>query len=376
MFDNYCVRNVTQQFNSLTPYGENLCISARKGFKKFDYTWNLSNKNIFGLQNHFQGIVRRGSYLFISGGNNKEKKAQLIIAKVGSEEKYTDYLRSNILKVSNRVNYIKFPYRKDSTIKSIDITVGPNWHAGGISNSGDILVIPLEEFRKDNKHKISSAILVYDISNPENPHRIEKACITSGREGRDAGSSFIYRLDNGKFIIGVRASHVQGVEESLDLYISKSDNIEDGLEENMITAKYSEVSKLSLGQSMGIVKDCESGQLFLLIMETIDISNHVYRRFTLQGHNMAYLHKISFNLDSHNPLVVSEFKEGVYHIDKNLGKASINTFGNFGAAAGINVNSNNEMSILSAAHFRTFNIYHLKGRMIKLKEFYPSVAVP
>ncbi|MBF0300043.1 MAG: hypothetical protein HQK51_15070 [Oligoflexia bacterium] len=402
---NYCVKDVEDQFSKLDASNSTEIAVKAKGESCFDLSYTRSIFNKFGYQNHFQGIVRlKDNHLVISGGDQGPDKAKLFIFQLNDQPENLQSLKSNVTHTTGCLGADNVCFNhKDKLVKSIDITVKANWHAGGISNSGDILVVPIEEFRNDKKHNISSAILFYDMSNPLKPRKIEKASILTGREGRDAGSSFIHKLPDGRFIIGVRASHTIEDKECIDMYISKTQNIDDGFNDMISDCNIDEIGKIGFGQGMTIVEECakenekenekEKGkntkkQLYLITSEKIGGDDFNFGRIIkhlsiskgiLMGYDTLHLHKINLDLQGSDTgsdtdkerlaITVSEIEgadKNKKYVTKRLGYVDGSTFGNMAAASTITVGSDNKMRPLTAAHHR---LKLDSTRAIKIKQY-------
>jgi hypothetical protein len=97
------------------------------------------------------------------------------------------------------------------------------WHAGGISLLGDILAVPLES---DTRSKI----VFLHMLDPENPTQLD--CEIKRTNIASAGAVALARLVNGKFVCAVWREVKKKPKGRLDFYVSKTDDIREGFEEN------------------------------------------------------------------------------------------------------------------------------------------------
>lgn len=363
-FQNYCVNGVEKQFEELQVEGTKICLEASCGFESNQYTKEIFNE--LGFNNHLQGIARKGNYIFVSGGNGKIPKADLFIAKVGSQDKTIDEtisLCENVTVKSGGDNEIyTFENNVDKVLTSIDITSGPknqNWHGGGLSQSGDLLVVPVEEWRKN--YGYSSSILFMDIKNPAKP-RLMKS-LTIERESSDAGASFVHRLSDGKWVVGVVTKDKRiNDNQGLELYFSKSNSLMDGFQKSPILLDNETNLKSHYGQGMGLVEDCDSKNLYLI---TFDNKNVI--PYFPEDTNKAYLYKFSLQNDAKKSASLELISE------KNFGKSGTKSFGHFRAATGVEVGKDNNLRILSSNFFRysiqTDYSEEDSMRVLKLQEY-------
>jgi hypothetical protein len=286
----------------------------------------------FGWENHFQGIqrLRNSEYLVVSGGILSKKLGHLFVVKLESRAGKTDYgsnLGGGLFK--------KIPSR-DRIISRIDVGDKTRWHPGGMTQLGDILVVPVE----DNNKTHSSLILFFDFSDPENP---KKLSVVIDRPHDEAGNVGMERLRDGRFLV---SAHSGGV---IDFYYSKSTRIEDGFEERKTRWEPPQGIDVT-GQSGHLVRQCD-GRLFFL-----SARNDGKFAPVLNGKDWLSLFEIRgvHGTPSDAPVVT------------DLGRTHFECKGycNFNAATGIYVGDDRRVRIYSAPHFR-----NLAGTVFKLAEF-------
>jgi hypothetical protein len=175
-------------------------------FTRSRYTTALENE--LGLNNHFQGFVRLGRHLVISGGDPHRPAAELYVVRMESR-KVTQPFRSNLWKST-------LPPDADRAVARIQVDTGL-WHAGGIDATGDLLAVPLEGGTK------KSRVVFYDFTDPEAPARIEGAVIE--RTVGSAGAVGLAQREDGRFVVAVcRADS----PPRFDFYLSHTAELTDG----------------------------------------------------------------------------------------------------------------------------------------------------
>ncbi|MBF0316191.1 MAG: hypothetical protein HQK50_16570 [Oligoflexia bacterium] len=363
LYQNRCIDDVEKQFTEVQYEGEKSCIGADKGFCNSKYT--LRKNNRFGLNNHFQGIARNGPYLYISGGDSKDLSGDLFIAKMESQQSNPNI--NNQICTTHTPHesddaFEKFIQHSDRIFDKIDITQDPAWHGGGLFLSGNLLVVPVEEWRRG--HGLASKILFYDVSTPDRPKLIPSATIT--RKHHDAGAAFVHRLPNGHYIAGMSAKGVKGMNPSeLHLHYSRSKNIVDGFHKKYYTPSFADNKSISFGQSLGIMEDCKTHELYMITMKNKNLIPYFTR-----GKNALALYKLTFNEGLNHAPSVS------FIAKRFLEKTNLWGYGNFDAAASVEVSSDHKLRIISANFYR-HPLYGLsKGavgsQFIRMQEFHPE----
>ncbi|MBF0297815.1 MAG: hypothetical protein HQK51_03800 [Oligoflexia bacterium] len=368
-FQNNCVKNVEKQVNNLSNGGEKLCLEAQNGFSGLEYTIELFNYNPIGIENHFQGIVRKGGYIYLSGSDQNSGQARIWVGQVSGYKEENQVLSSNIKSENSSINYYNYN-TDDKIIKGINVTIEPSWHVGGLSLLGDLLAVPVEEYRESEGYDLYSSVLFFDVRDSANPRLIKKANILS-RPGRDAGSSFLHRLADGRFIVGLGTTHINN--NYLDIYVSKTTNIQDGFQEQPLPIPQVELSNIVRSQGMGMVVDCDTKENYLIVTDT-EGGGTITRDGIYSATNLLRLYKLTFhkeNPDIDNSPIVRVHSED--RGQKMLEVININAYSHFAAAAGIVTNKNNELLILASNHYRFYNLRAPTKRIIKVKEYRGSL---
>ena len=182
---NPAVRDVPASFRRIRQRGHYLAAwDGDKVFTKDRYTSSLQNQ--LGLGNHFQGLVRLGRYIVLSGGDPHRPAGELYVVRMDSR-KVTQPFRSNLWKST-------LPPEEDLAVLRVQVD-STLWHAGGLDASGDVVVVPLEG------ETANSRVVFYDFSDPEQPALIKPATID--RTVNKASAAALTQLDDGRFVLAV-----------------------------------------------------------------------------------------------------------------------------------------------------------------------------
>jgi hypothetical protein len=215
---NHIVPDVESAFARISIQADHLAahdgdLFARK--RKFRYT-HVNRKGVNAARNHFQGLqrLRKGKYLVISGGDVTEAVSHLFIARMGSRRAKGPW-GSNLL-------FSIRPDKSDRIVKTVPLNK-KFWHAGGLSLLGDILAVPLES-------KTKSKIAFLHMLDPESPTFLD-CDINRPRVGK-AGAVALGTLTDGRVVCAVWREVGEKPKGRLDFYLSETDDIRDGFEED------------------------------------------------------------------------------------------------------------------------------------------------
>lgn len=297
-----CPFNVKEQFEKLSSHGKDIPIKVEKGvFLKWSYTNRALNG--LGIDNHFQSIQKLpGENNFVlTGSDIGEKRGDLIIINKG--------------KIIKREPLGKYPY----------------WHPGGTQLLGDILALPIEEYKKTEVGQI----YFYDFKDVTNPKKLQ---VMIDVPKTKAGAVLFYRLPDGKYLIGSYNM------SKIDFYFSNTSYLLDGFEK---TPRFTyERKKFDLGQSqpfefgaqnINIIRQCD-GKLFMIFFNNLGKAAPV-----LNGEDQALLFSLDFNAKVNPVSLIS--KRGFY-----CGRGC-----NFAAAAGAYLDNLGRLYIYSSPHYLSFH---------------------
>jgi len=185
-------------FSRLPTKGRAFTVAGGDGYFRDHRAWRYSDRDAPGrnrADNHFQGVQRMGDTLIISAGDWNEPAAHLLV--VALEE------GDEGLPVGGRLE----------KVFAID-TVRP--HAGGIQRLGELLGVPLEG-GGDGR----SEVRFLRVANPRSPAFVggDSAIVRRNPKASAVGMS---RLPDGRLLIGVAWS------DFLDLYLTKTARVQDG----------------------------------------------------------------------------------------------------------------------------------------------------
>jgi hypothetical protein len=299
-------------------------LGARDGNKFTDPRYTASFKNNGGLGNHFQGIVRLGKHVVISGGDKHAdtRSSHLFVVEMHSRKRDEPF-RSNLWHETT-------PPEDDKVIKAIDIDKR-YWHAGGIAATGDLLAVPIE-------HESKSRIVFFDFSRPASPVQLNAVL---DRPKHAAGAVAITSLADGRLLL---AAYTGG---RLDLYLS-TDATPDGFGSPIAATIPKEFAKAGY-QGIDLVRQ-NDGALFLVgTRNTSDAAP------TVPGSDMAELWAVTLN-DSAAPVNPAALSTAsVARLTSRKFKAK-DRQANMDAGAGIYIDAAGALHLYSCYHWRQDNI--------------------
>lgn len=316
-----CLKDVEGSFNRI---GENvtpLSVWTHDFISSNMYMQKLSNK--IGLNTHFQGLVRiPGSSKFVmSGGDFYSRTGNLFVIDFASQE------GKELLEKNFSDDDTKTASEEDKFIQNVIAGSKNSWHVGGLGIMENILAVPVE-----NALAGSSVVDFYDLSNPENPVKLDISII---RPGFKTGSVIIFRNSENKIIVGANSDQLKLME----FFQSKTTNIQDGFEE-----KTRAVEMQANGQGSVVLNQCD-GKKFL-----IDFNNTSPVAPIIWGKD--YVRLYSFN-------------ETTFRIEL-IGKRTFKTkrFCNFKASGTATITESGKLAIYGSHFYR-----HGKGKRVKLCQF-------
>ncbi len=352
--DNRKISDAAAEFQRISIHADHLAANDGVLFsdkRRFRYT-HVNRKGINKAKNHFQGIqrLRKGKYLVISGGDGTEPASHVFVIKMETRIS-TGPWGSNLL-MSNR------PKESDNIVKTIPLS-NEFWHAGGLSILGDILAVPIEGEKK-------SRIVFLHMLNPEDPTQLD--CDIE-RPNNTGGAVALAKLVNGKFVCAVYREVKKKPIVRLDFYVSKSNDIREGFEENadgskkFVTWSYGNLnldeehdpSYQNVNFIEAIDKDAGDGVTRLYMIGTQNTSSGAP---LLGGRDLADLFKVEipddlFNSPGKIP-ILEKLDSKQFFCDR--------AYCNFAGAGGIYVDPVSGLSLYSGVHWRSDD-------MIRFSEF-------
>ncbi|MCF8262674.1 MAG: hypothetical protein K9J12_17990 [Melioribacteraceae bacterium] len=367
-FEAPTLTNVVKSLSEIDTIGNKLGVWS-DGFIPYPY-YALNMDNDFG-RTHFQGMQRLQdkNYIVISGSNIArlgntsrygigsgksfddliEPEGNLFIARLTSKKAIGEF-------GSNIDTQTEKPDELDRIIYDIKVKIKlPSgtylWHPGGISVYGDILVVPTENYSAE-LGKVSSQILFYDVSNPEQPKKFNFIVDRTGDPIEDkAGAAALVRMDDGFFLLLARST------THSYLYISNSTNFLDGFNQEPL-AIIDEKTALSIdgksnvkfgGSGVNFVKQ-KNGELFLFGFSSVKLGGSKMDPMRPQR-SFARLFKLSFeNGNISKPIIqlikIKEFAQ------KQLDPKG---YGHFGAA-GIYVTADDGLALYCTPRWQVSEI--------------------
>ncbi|MEA2101566.1 MAG: hypothetical protein U9P80_03195 [Thermodesulfobacteriota bacterium] len=349
---NPCVPDVPAAFDAVCDQGEKLAIYDDKLIPWPLYTQALCNG--FGLDNHFQGIqrLRMGQYLAISGSDINNPPGDLFIVKMGSCPSSGPF-KTDTRDIFGRDNRI---------VAAMEIGSELLWHPGGLSACGDILVVPVEEY----KEAIVSKILFFDVSDPEHPIRFDHYIDRTEAPFKDkAGAVAMTRIENGRYLLAARST------SDTYFYLSRTSRFGDGFDSSqaVVWDEDNVQSEPGLdagfgGSAFNFIQQC-NGELFLVAFSARGSEASIAIPFLSREHWM-YLYHIVFPGDdfTRQPVITRIAQRQMFCSDGG-GDVSITPAWRlpapfaFDAAAGIYITPDGQLSVYSSPHHRSAGIIRM-----------------
>lgn len=327
-----CVPNVLASLQSLPKEATRLGVNTRGHFPGRMFTQSVISR--FGLDNHFQGVLRlkNASYFLISAADYWHKQGYVFVNRLDSKQGLTgnEAWGTNLKGIR--------PNKNDGTIYALKVGEAPHWHPGGMARMGDVVGIPTEEYKITN----TAVVEFYDFSRPEFPKLLTKI----ERSHNDAGNLSMVKDDDGRTV----AMTYTGGE--LEFYRTNTKSIRDGFntQNTLVWNSTQDGRGLDVGgSSVNLIRQCD-GRVFLVNFE-----------------NTGKLPPI-FNKDE---------KINVFEVSWSFEKRKVKiepvtslTFDcrgycNFGGAAGTHITPNGSLAVYSSKFYRNYF-----GNKIKIGEFF------
>lgn len=340
---NPTVADVVGEFAKIRVRGDYLAARDGGDFPRHRYTYKNYSNNRSKI--HFQGIqrIQNSRCVAISGGDHKEKTSQLFILKMDSR-------RVDRAWGSNVVMSGDAP-EKDRVVRTFALH-DKLWHAGGMSISGNILSVPIEDDR-DN----TSQIVFLDIKDPEQPTFFDTR-IERGSEVGKASAAALCKLSNGYYVCGVWL----GADRRIDFYLSKSKNFTDGFLAEFVSWPFSSLLPTSGRQAdyqaINFVRQSD-GSLFLVGTE-----NTSWGAPIVSGDDVADLLRVVFPPETlaADPRLA---KPEVTRIAEKFFREA-EEYANMDAAGGAYVTPTGSLILYSGFHWR-------RDKEIRFTEYRPDV---
>ncbi|MGH7492887.1 MAG: hypothetical protein ACREOO_10890, partial [bacterium] len=281
---------------------------------------------------HWQGIQRpmsgSGQYLYASRSG---AHVAFVIVKMESRNTSRMRLRSNRLNPALRIHETP-PPAADRIMKEIASEPGFD-HAGGMQIIGNILAVPFED------HKSSSRVVLYDVTDPENPqkfHFLDHSNVTSPSDPGQGSAVGITKLQDGRFllVVGVHSSKV------LDFYVSNTTSLRDPALK--FERFHTQTGGLVGGfQNLNFINQCD-GKIFLVGTHNTGWpppslgTNHV-RWYLLRN-------------GSANSLAIEEMGGMKLHCEYPTGSLTSEVHCNFGAGGGLYIDPGSQVYIYGVEH--------------------------
>lgn len=328
---NVQIRDVRASLKRVRERGHFLAAwEGEKVFTKDRYTGNVGNT--FGFLNHFQGLVRLGRHVVISGGDKHRPASELYVIRMASR-KVTQPFRSNLWKSTQ-------PPDGDLAVKRLHVD-SELWHAGGIDASGDLVVVPLEG------GALNSRVVFYDFSDPEQPALLKRATIE--RTVNKASAAALAQRGDGRLVVAV---WWYDTRRRLDFYLSRTGDPTDGFE-GPATLVLDEQYRYVAYQAIQFLQQAD-GALFLL-----GFDNTAENAPIQPGVDLCHLWRVT--VPAGGPAGGVWPGLGVEHVDWRPFTCK-DRQANMDAGAGTWIDPTGELHVYSCYHWR-------QDRLIRFSEF-------
>ncbi|MEM8906284.1 MAG: hypothetical protein AAGD05_00445 [Bacteroidota bacterium] len=280
--------------------------------------------------NHFQGIQRLndGEHVVLSGGSKHSQCSNLFVVHLGSHERRTAPIGSNLLKNGQ-------PHHTDLLKAIILLDNQRYWHAGGISVCGDILVVPLET-------ETDSRIIFLNMRNPTDPIQYQNEIF---RPTQKAGATSLMQLPNGHFLCAV---WTEDGGHHFDFYLSDIPHITSTYHHHHFRVDYERIRNRSKKKPrfQGIHFIQQDSTIYLTGTGNTDKLTPITK-----GTDQAHLFEIKLNaqtMEAVDPVLHRVDIQQVARREFDSGK----NYYDMGAAGGAFVNAAGRLSMYSGHHWR------------------------
>ncbi len=338
--------DVEGQFLRITRQGDDLIAvdsTAFTGDREYRYTGEETAGNLG--KNHFQGVLRRGQYLFLSGGDGTEPVSHVFVLRLATRPERGPW--------GSNVRFRATPAEADGIVRVVALEA-EHWHAGGLGLLGEVLGVPLE-----GDEDVNGRVVFLDVRDPLTPTRLP---VTIERDNPKASAVALARLPGGRILCGVWWD-AQGAAPHgrLDVYLSRSDNLLDGFLPRPCVVTWQELfeHRDPSYQAVAFLLRADAapaadGSIPLYVIGT---ENGAVAAPTQNGTNWGDLCAAR----------VTPWTEGMdpapscftLELLKPLDFHCVRQQGNFDAAAGVYVDPSGTLSIYSAYHWRYDGDIHL-----------------
>ncbi len=335
------VKDVEAEFMRILRQGANLAAHDGDLFvkkRRLRYT-HVNAAGVNEARNHFQGMqrLRKGKFMVISGGDVTEPVSHLFVIRMGSRKAKGAW--------GSNLSQSLHPPQNDKIVKTIPLDKD-RWHAGGISRSGDLLAVPLE-----NKKKKKSKIIFLDVNDPVNPLLLD--CEIDRQNMIKAGAVAFGKLSNGKFLCAVWREVKKKPKGRLDFYVSKSEDIIQGFEEKTVTWNYGSLKSKSKRdpsyQNINFIEPDEPDdtpsmtRLYMVATENTAAAAPIQN-----GKDLADLYEVLVPDD----IIISPGKIPELHRIKSRQFSCEREYGNLDAAGGIYIGGDSLIHLYTGFHWR------------------------
>lgn len=342
------LRDVEGQFLRLATQGDDLVAVDSGVFRhgrQARYTGIEAEGNVG--KNHFQGLVRKGRHLFLSGGDSTEPTSHVFVIEMATRPESGPF-GSNVLFRSG-------PDPADGIVRVVALGA-ERWHAGGLGMLGDLLAVPLE-----GDDATPSRVVFLDVRDPLAPTRLPES-VDIRRDNPKCSAAALARLPDGRVLCGVWwDAQGDAPHGRMDVYVSASDDLLQGFLPAFFTIAWPELyehrdasyQSICFLQEEGAAPDA-SGALPLFVIGT---ENGAIAAPTQNGTNWADLYSARVRpwpaggAPDAQAFTVELLKPVEFHCGRRQG--------NFDAAGGVHVDPAGVLNLYTGYHWRYDGNIHM-----------------
>jgi hypothetical protein len=291
-------------------------------------------------KNHFQGIQRRGKYLFVSAGvaprSRNSPGSRLIVVEMGSRSTKKSWSWPSYQPEQSPYDF-RYPDPKDRIVKVMTIDVNM-WHAGGLQLMGTTLAVPIHG-KLPRADRASSQVRFYNIRSNTKPKEI-RALRIDDRPTKKANAVGLTTLPGG------RKAAVVWDDKTLDFYLTTSATSTTWQRISRVSGesipKFLQ-NKYTQYQCLNLIRDTISGELFLVCFRNSSPLSPI-----IEGRNLADIYRVA--LDPQNPPTDANAAQTIRKV-KGLHFKGDDSYCSFNAGGGLYITRSGHIFVYGTPHW-------------------------
>ncbi len=262
---NRCVPNVPAAFQALSTQGDWAAYLRPSGFEEvYCDEWSWLDDDLEECNPHFQGIQRRGQYLYLSRSGRHEVE----VAHLGSRANNGRRWRSNLLQRGRRVSATWPDPARDRAVRQIRAARGD--HGGGTQAIGNVLLVPQSKDRRTHVEAFrlrSSPQSAYQLAHPT---RLNNPFVVQSSDGTAVGA---VKLQDGRHLLAVVSKNDR--YQRMKLFVSDGPDLVPPPHDRLrgfIPLRHGDINwqaptqrrPTRLFQNIALISECGSGRVFII----------------------------------------------------------------------------------------------------------------